>query len=147
MLGFRGHFSSKSRRYSIPLGRLRRARVRFQRLRPTPSATGRRWTSPTSRRGSSQRTTRRPSSSAPGPTWAPGGPTQATRHWPTRPQHAPASTRSGRHRREPANDWGCASLNRAESRSRPQREGLPDPARLERAATLSTLRAGRAVTG
>lgn len=33
MLGFRGHFSSKSRRYSIPLGRLRRARMRFQRLK------------------------------------------------------------------------------------------------------------------
>jgi hypothetical protein len=33
MLGFRGHFSSKSRRYSIPLGRLRRARARFQKLR------------------------------------------------------------------------------------------------------------------
>jgi hypothetical protein len=31
MLGFRGHFSSKSRRYSVTLGRLRRARVRFQR--------------------------------------------------------------------------------------------------------------------
>ena len=29
MLGFRGHFSSKSRRYSITLGRLRRARRRF----------------------------------------------------------------------------------------------------------------------
>ena len=33
MLGIRGHFSSKSRRYSIPLGRLRRARMRFQRLK------------------------------------------------------------------------------------------------------------------
>ena len=32
MLGFRGHFSSKSRRYSITLGALRRARQRFQRL-------------------------------------------------------------------------------------------------------------------
>ncbi|GAA6527353.1 replication initiator [Intrasporangium sp. DVR] len=31
MLGFRGHFSSKSRRYSVTLGRLRRARARFQR--------------------------------------------------------------------------------------------------------------------
>ena len=31
MLGFRGHFSSKSRRYSITLGRLRRARTTFQR--------------------------------------------------------------------------------------------------------------------
>ena len=32
MLGFRGHFSSKSRRYSITLSRLRRARRRFQTL-------------------------------------------------------------------------------------------------------------------
>ncbi|GAB3055140.1 plasmid replication initiator protein [Intrasporangium mesophilum] len=31
MQGFRGHFSSKSRRYSVTLGRLRRARTRFQR--------------------------------------------------------------------------------------------------------------------
>ena len=30
MLGFRGHFSSKSRRYSVTLGQLRRARQRFQ---------------------------------------------------------------------------------------------------------------------
>ena len=33
MLGFRGHFSSKSRLYSIPLGRLRRARARFQKFK------------------------------------------------------------------------------------------------------------------
>lgn len=32
MLGFRGHFSSKSRRYSITLGQLRRARQRFARI-------------------------------------------------------------------------------------------------------------------
>lgn len=32
MLGFRGHFSTKSRRYSVTLGALRRARRRFQRL-------------------------------------------------------------------------------------------------------------------
>nr|BFF16529.1 hypothetical protein GCM10025730_00500 [Promicromonospora thailandica] len=32
MLGFRGHFSTKSRRYSVTLGRLRAARVRFARL-------------------------------------------------------------------------------------------------------------------
>ena len=32
MLGFRGHFSTKSRRYSITLGRLRRARARYQAL-------------------------------------------------------------------------------------------------------------------
>jgi hypothetical protein len=30
MLGFRGHFSTKSRRYSVTLGALRRARRRFQ---------------------------------------------------------------------------------------------------------------------
>ncbi|WP_188897913.1 replication initiator [Microlunatus endophyticus] len=32
MLGFRGHFSTKSRRYSITFGRLRRARHRYQQL-------------------------------------------------------------------------------------------------------------------
>ena len=32
MLGFRGHFSSKSRKYSITLGALRRARQRWQRI-------------------------------------------------------------------------------------------------------------------
>lgn len=32
MLGFRGHFSTKSRQYSVTLGALRRARRRFQRL-------------------------------------------------------------------------------------------------------------------
>ena len=32
MLGFRGHFSTKSRAYSVTLGRLRRARQRFQLL-------------------------------------------------------------------------------------------------------------------
>ena len=32
MLGFRGHFSSKSRRYSVTLGQLRRARRRFHAL-------------------------------------------------------------------------------------------------------------------
>ncbi|MDO5710308.1 MAG: hypothetical protein Q4P32_01020 [Micrococcales bacterium] len=31
MLGFRGHFSTKSRRYSVTLGRLRRARDRYRR--------------------------------------------------------------------------------------------------------------------
>lgn len=32
MLGFRGHFSTKSRHYSVTLGALRRARRRFQGL-------------------------------------------------------------------------------------------------------------------
>lgn len=32
MLGFRGHFSTKSRRYSVTLGRLRRARHRFRQV-------------------------------------------------------------------------------------------------------------------
>ena len=36
MLGFRGHFSTKSRRYSVTLGALRRARRRFQRLASDP---------------------------------------------------------------------------------------------------------------
>jgi len=33
MLGFRGHFASKSRRYSTTLGRLRTARRRFERAK------------------------------------------------------------------------------------------------------------------
>ena len=37
MLGFRGHFSTKSRRYSVTLGRLRRARSRWQTSSPTRS--------------------------------------------------------------------------------------------------------------
>jgi hypothetical protein len=40
MLGFRGHYSSKSRRYSITLGQLRRARHRFQQLAATAARTG-----------------------------------------------------------------------------------------------------------
>jgi len=40
MLGFRGHFSSKSRRYSITLGALRRARHRFQQLAAEARRTG-----------------------------------------------------------------------------------------------------------
>lgn len=32
MLGFRGHFTTKSRQYSITLGRLRRARARYTRM-------------------------------------------------------------------------------------------------------------------
>jgi hypothetical protein len=40
MLGFRGHFSSKSRRYSVTLGRLRRARRRWQALAAEARRTG-----------------------------------------------------------------------------------------------------------
>jgi hypothetical protein len=40
MLGFRGHFSTKSRRYSITLGRLRRARRRYQVLAADAQRTG-----------------------------------------------------------------------------------------------------------
>ncbi len=42
MLGFRGHFSTKSRRYSVTLGRLRRARQRFQKLAAEANKTGER---------------------------------------------------------------------------------------------------------
>jgi hypothetical protein len=38
MLGFRGHYSSKSRRFSITLGQLRRARHRFQKLAAAAAA-------------------------------------------------------------------------------------------------------------
>jgi hypothetical protein len=41
MLGFRGHFATKSRRYSITLGALRRARRRAQALIVESSASGR----------------------------------------------------------------------------------------------------------
>jgi hypothetical protein len=41
MLGFRGHFSTKSRRYSVTLGALRRARRRFQRLAAEAHRNGR----------------------------------------------------------------------------------------------------------
>ena len=41
MLGFRGHFSSKSRRYSITLGALRRARRRAQTLIADARSSGR----------------------------------------------------------------------------------------------------------
>lgn len=40
MLGFRGHFSTKSRRYSVTLGALRRARHRFQILAADARRTG-----------------------------------------------------------------------------------------------------------
>lgn len=40
MLGFRGHFSSKSRRYSVTLGRLRRARYRYRTLVARAERTG-----------------------------------------------------------------------------------------------------------
>jgi hypothetical protein len=40
MLGFRGHFSTKSRRYSVTLGALRRARHRFQTLAAESRRTG-----------------------------------------------------------------------------------------------------------
>lgn len=40
MLGFRGHFSTKSRRYSITLGAFRRARVRWQAIAAESRRTG-----------------------------------------------------------------------------------------------------------
>lgn len=40
MLGFRGHFSTKSRRYSVTLGALRRARARWQALAAESRRTG-----------------------------------------------------------------------------------------------------------
>ncbi|MGB8386173.1 MAG: replication initiator, partial [Dermatophilaceae bacterium] len=40
MLGFRGHFSTKSRRYSITLGALRRARARWQAMVSVSRRTG-----------------------------------------------------------------------------------------------------------
>jgi hypothetical protein len=40
MYGFRGHFSTKSRRYSVTLGKLRRARHRYQQLKQQARQTG-----------------------------------------------------------------------------------------------------------
>lgn len=40
MLGFRGHFSSKSRKYSVTLGKLRNARARFARLQAEAQRSG-----------------------------------------------------------------------------------------------------------
>jgi hypothetical protein len=41
MLGFRGHFSTKSRRYSVTLGQLRRRRVRYERALAAANREGR----------------------------------------------------------------------------------------------------------
>lgn len=41
MLGFRGHFSTKSRRYSTTLGQLRRPRVRYERALAAANREGR----------------------------------------------------------------------------------------------------------
>ena len=95
MLGFRGHFSTKSRRYSVTLGALRRARRRAQALiaerQPRPARTAR--PAPTSRPSCSPTTTTRPpSSSGPGPTRAPAGPTTARPPWPWPRRPAPANT-------------------------------------------------------
>ena len=40
MLGFRGHFGTKSRRYSVTLGALRRARARWQAMAAESRRTG-----------------------------------------------------------------------------------------------------------
>ncbi len=50
MLGFRGHFSSKSRRYSIPPAGSAEPARGSRSSRPTPTATAYRWTPPTSNR-------------------------------------------------------------------------------------------------
>ena len=40
MLGFRGHLATKSRRYSVTLGRLRQARRDYTRSRHLPTSAG-----------------------------------------------------------------------------------------------------------
>ncbi len=66
MLGFRGHFGTKSRRYSVTLGALRRARVRWQRYhgRVTPHRGTDRHPRPRAPTSWPTTTTRPPSSSA-----------------------------------------------------------------------------------
>ena len=96
MLGFRGHFASKSRRYSVTLGALRRARRRAQILiaqsrdsgRPLDLAALEADSSPT-------RTPRRPSWWVSGATSAPDGPPKANASSPPRPPPEPANTPSG----------------------------------------------------
>ena len=79
MLGFRGHFASKSRRYSITLGALRRARQRAQAAdrRKHPSAPGPSTSPPSKPTCSPTTTPKPPSSSATGTTSAPAGPPTA----------------------------------------------------------------------
>ena len=67
MLGFRGHFATKSRRYSVTLGQLRRASRGAKRRSRRPTAPGSPSTFATSRPSCwPTTTTRPPSSSAPG---------------------------------------------------------------------------------
>ena len=83
MLGFRGHFATKSRRYSVTLGRLRGER-RAWRQRHSPT------TDPTSR----TRTSRRPPSSSPAPGSSSGsaGCPPVTPRLPPPPPPAPVNT-------------------------------------------------------
>jgi hypothetical protein len=74
MLAFRGHFASKSRRYSTTMGRLRSARRRFEHAKafsPDGVSTSRHWTR-------TSPTMRRPSWSTTGSSSVPAGPPQAT---------------------------------------------------------------------
>ena len=74
MLGFRGHFASKSRHYSVTLGGLRRARQRAKALIAHTGTTAGHWTSPPEKRTCwPTRRTRPPWSSASGTSSVPGG--------------------------------------------------------------------------
>jgi hypothetical protein len=77
MLGFGGHFSSKSRRYSVTLGALRQARVAYAIRRRRGDAI------PLDAWGG-RRTTKRRSWSPPGPTWAGATRAPGRRGWPPR---------------------------------------------------------------
>jgi hypothetical protein len=85
MLGFRGHWSTKSRRYSTTMTVLRRARVAFAKRRRARD--GIPWTP-----GADPRTTRPSSSSPPGPTWARATRPRGSAGWPCRPPREPGNS-------------------------------------------------------
>jgi replication initiator protein RepSA len=93
MLGYGGHFLTKSRRYSVTFGQLRRARTDHRRAERHPGGErgpwGRPWTRPSSW------------SSAPGPTPEPATPPPPTPSSPSPPQPAHVSTKTTPHDNQP----------------------------------------------
>ena len=135
MLGFRGHFATKSRRYSITLGALRRARRRAQALiaeasrdRP-PARPGR----PRGRPPRRRRRRDHPRHRLTGPTPAPAGPTTANAPSPPPPPPAPASTP----RSEPKR--GRRRTEGSERRMNSRRTGGHSPAAVRTLPTFERL--------
>ena len=93
MLGFRGHLATKSRRYSVTLGRLRQARRDYTRRQQLPTGdTAGGWADRTPTR---PRTPRLSSGRGGSTAWA--GSPPATLPWPLPQLHAPAMTDPARH--------------------------------------------------